>query len=213
LGAPFAYAAFNKERTLALGIPSFEEMKHLYHYPHVNAQTQVFGVIGDPVGHSLSPAIHNAALRKLGINAAYLPFRVPRGELKTFLEQFERVPVRGYSVTIPHKEVALALAKHKDETATRLGAANTLVRDTDGFAAFNTDYQAALDSLRAHAPSGNTAGFSWSGKRALILGAGGVARAIAYLLAREGTQLVIANRTQERASDLAEDVGCKFVAW
>jgi 3-dehydroquinate dehydratase/shikimate dehydrogenase len=212
LGAPFAYAAFNKERTLALGIPSFDEMKHVYHYPHIDARTKVYGVIGDPIGHSLSPAIHNATLRKLGINAVYLPFRVPRGELKSFLEQFDRVPVGGYSVTIPHKEVALALAKHKDETAARVGAANTLVRDADGFSAFNTDYQAALESLRTIAPAGSDPA-TWSGKQVLILGAGGVARAIAHMLHRQGAHVLIASRTQERASDLADDIGCKFAAW
>src|SRR5262245_28128237 len=146
-GAPFAYAAFNKERTIALGIPSFEEMKHVYHYHRINPDAEVYGLIGDPVGHSLSPVIHNTALATLGINGVYLPFRVPRGELKAFLEQYDRIPVRGYSVTIPHKETALALARHHEETATRVGAANTLVRDADGFSAFNTDYQAARESL------------------------------------------------------------------
>jgi 3-dehydroquinate dehydratase/shikimate dehydrogenase len=210
-GAPFAYAAFNKERTIALGIPSFDEMRHVYHYDRINADTQVFGVIGDPIGHSLSPVIHNAALQKVGLNAVYLPFRVPRGELKTFLEQYHRVPVRGYSVTIPHKETALALARHKDETATRVGAANTLVRDADGFSAFNTDYQAAQESVAAHLAPADGSG--WTGKTVLVLGAGGVARAVAYLMHRQGAQVTVTSRSAERAGDLAADVGCKHVGW
>lgn len=214
-GAPFAYAAFNKERTIALGIPSFDEMRRVYQYQRISPNTAVYGVIGDPIGHSLSPAIHNAAFRQLGIDAVYLPFRVPRGELKTFLEQYDRIPIRGYSVTIPHKETALALARHKDETASRVGAANTLVRDAHGFSAFNTDYPAAHDSLMANLPlkAGPDGPGSWNARPVLILGAGGVARAIAHMLQREGAIVTVTSRTEEKASDLAEDVGCKYVGW
>ncbi len=214
-GAPFAYAAFNKERTIALGIPSFDELRYVYHYQHIRRDTAVYGVIGDPIGHSLSPTIHNAALRQLGVDGVYLPFRVPRGELKVFLEQYVRVPVHGYSVTIPHKEAALALAQHKDETAARVGASNTLVHDAQGFTAFNTDYQAAHDSLMANlSPKAGADGAgSWNGRPVLILGAGGAARAMAYMLQREGAAVTITSRTQEKSSDLAEDVGCKYVGW
>jgi 3-dehydroquinate dehydratase/shikimate dehydrogenase len=211
---PFAYAAFNKERTIALGIPSFEEMKHVYHYHRLNGDTEVFGVIGDPVAHSLSPAIHNAALQQLGINAVYLPFRVPRGDLKAFLEQYDRFPVRGYSVTIPHKEAAQALAKHRDETTARVGAANTLVREADGFSAHNTDYLAARASLLANLfPDAHGDTNPLRDRYVLLLGAGGVARALAHLLHREGAKLTIASRTLERAQDLADDVGCRSTAW
>jgi 3-dehydroquinate dehydratase/shikimate dehydrogenase len=92
-------------------LPSFDELYKVYRYEEINADTQVFGVIGDPVAHSLSPLIHNAAFRDVGINAVYLPFRVPRGELDGFLKAFDEVPVKGYSVTIPHKEAAAAAAK------------------------------------------------------------------------------------------------------
>src|SRR5262249_15238722 len=104
LGAPFTYAAFNKERGIAPGLFSFDELRRIYFYEQINAETKVFGVIGDPVAHSLSPLLHNHAFRHLGINAVYLPFRVPRGELAAFLKAYEQVPVQGYSVTIPHKE-------------------------------------------------------------------------------------------------------------
>src|SRR5260370_27557711 len=88
-GAPFSYAAFNKERTIALGIPHFEELKHAYYYEQINHNTEVYGVIGDPIGHSLSPMIHHATIRKLGINGVYPPFRVPRVQLPTFLKSFD----------------------------------------------------------------------------------------------------------------------------
>jgi 3-dehydroquinate dehydratase / shikimate dehydrogenase len=211
---PFAYAAFNKERTIALGIPSFEEMQHVYHYHRLNVDTEVFGVIGDPVAHSLSPVIHNTALQQLGINGVYLPFRVPRGDLKMFLEQYDRFPVQGYSVTIPHKEAALAQAKHRDETAARVGAANTLVREADGFSAHNTDYLAARASLLANLFADSREELNPLRELAvLLLGAGGVARAVAHLLHREGAQVTIASRTLERAQDLADEVGCRSVAW
>ena len=213
-GAPFSYAAFNKERTIALGIPHFEELKHAYYYEQINHDTEVYGVIGDPIGHSLSPVIHNAAMRKLGINGVYIPFRVPRGELPGFLKAFGGIPVKGYSVTIPHKETALAYAKHKDKIATLVGAANTLVKIDEGFAAYNTDYQAFRDSLLANLPpSEDGKPTKLIGKGVLLLGAGGVARAVAQAFQAEGTRITIANRSPERAQDLAEDVGCRYVGW
>jgi len=213
-GAPFVYAAFNIERTLSLGIPYFGEMQNSYFLEQINAETQVYGVIGDPIGHSLSPTVHNAAMRKLGINGVYIPFRVPRGELPSFLKGFETIPVRGYSVTIPHKETALALAKQKDQTATLVGAANTLVMQDDGFTAYNTDFEAFRDSLYAGLGAGaDGAPTSLSGKGVLILGAGGVARAVSRALQGDGARITIANRSSERAQDLAEDIGCRFVTW
>jgi 3-dehydroquinate dehydratase/shikimate dehydrogenase len=212
--SPFAYAAFNKERTIALGIPSFDEMKHIYHYHRLNPETQIYGVIGDPVAHSLSPIIHNAALQQMGVNGAYLPFRVPRGGLKGFLDKFDQLPIQGYSVTIPHKETALALAQSRDETAAKVGAANTLIRGEKGFTAYNTDYQAARDSLTTHLAAYSQEFKADLGNRSvLLLGAGGVARAMAHMLQREGAHVTIANRSSERAQDLAEDVGCQHCSW
>jgi 3-dehydroquinate dehydratase/shikimate dehydrogenase len=212
-GAPFTYAAFNKERGIAPGLPSYDELARVYHYERINSQTQVYGVIGDPVGHSLSPLIHNAAFREMEINAVYLPFRVPRGELASFLKDFERFRVRGYSVTIPHKEAAAAVAKHKDFAVELTQAANTLIL-TDGWSAYNTDFQAALDSLRAGLPAdpqGQPA--TLQSKAVLILGAGGVARAVAHAAHREGAVVTLVNRTAERAQKLAGEVSCRHAEW
>ena len=213
-GAPFTYGAFNKERSIAPGILSFDELKNIYRFESLNRETAVYGVIGDPVGHSLSPLIHNRAFQKLNKNAVYLPFRVPRGELASFLEEFDRLPVTGFSVTIPHKEAAAKLAQIKDPEVERIGAANTLIRTPEGWQAFNTDAQAALDALEKNVPPGSDGQIVPLSKRLiLMLGAGGVARAIAHALHREGTNLIISNRTSERAQKLAEEVGCKFVDW
>ena len=213
-GAPFGYAAFNKERTISLGVPSFDDMKKIYRYPKINAHTKFYGLIGDPVAHSLGPMIHNAALAKLNINAVYVPFRVPRGELADFLKQFDRVPIYGYSVTLPHKEAALVSAKLQDGAATVVGAANTIIRYEEGFTAYNTDYTAARDSLLAHMePEVDGTPALLDSKSALVLGAGGVARAVAHALHREGALVTVTNRTVERAQQLAQDVGCRFVDW
>ena len=264
-GAPFTYAAFNKERNIAPGMPSVNELRKTFHYEAIDGDTEIFGVVGDPVGHSLSPLIHNMAFRKLGMNAVYLPFRVPRDTLADFLEAFEALPVRGYSVTIPHKEAAAAAATTRDSTVERTGAANTLVRGTKGFSAFNTDYggvvqtltdllptfvqaindpvafspallkanldlpagsltapppttgEAITDKPSAPAPVVEPATYSMSaslsGRVVLVLGAGGVARAAAHALHREGCLVTICNRTAERATNLVNEVGCRFVDW
>jgi 3-dehydroquinate dehydratase/shikimate dehydrogenase len=213
-GAPFTYGAFNKERNFAPGMPSFRDLQKVYFAEQIDTNTRVYGVIGDPVGHSLSPLIHNRALRELGINAVYVPFQVPRGELSAFVQAFAEVPVRGYSVTIPHKEPAAKLLGKRDEAVEAMGAANTLMATTGGFASYNTDAQAAIDSLRAHIPQaqdGTT--LPLSSRTVLLLGAGGVARAVAYALRSEGAALTIANRTLEHAQKLAEVIGCKYVDW
>lgn len=217
-GAPFTYCAFNKERGIAPGIPSFDDMRHVYDYEGVNADTAVYAVVGDPVAHSLSPLVHNAAFRKLGINAVYVPFRVPRDALPAFLKEFDRLPVHGYSVTIPHKEAAALAATIRDPNVALTLAANTLLRRGDGGAvrweAFNSDYTGAVDSLRAHlahAPEGHPT--TLQSRVALVLGAGGVARAVAHALHREGTLLTVSNRTPEKARKLADEIGCRWLDW
>lgn len=247
-GAPFTYGAFNKERNVAPGLLTFQELKRVYHYERIDPSTKIFGLLGDPVAQSLSPLVHNTAFRALDINAVYVPIRVPRADLRTVVKEFDRIPVHGYSVTIPHKEAAAVLAKHRHGAVERTQAANTLVRSGDGsFIAYNTDYQGALDSLlnamappnlkAAEAPVPSTAivtqaafsGFQQNpsparpeppsvpdtlvGRSVLILGAGGVARAIAHALHAQQAAVTIANRTADRAHKLAEEVGCRFIEW
>jgi 3-dehydroquinate dehydratase/shikimate dehydrogenase len=214
LRAPFTYAAFNKERGIAPGILSYDEIKRIYQYPRINPETKIYGLLGDPVAHSLSPLIHNTAFRSLGINSVYVPFQVPRGNLEAFLEEFDQLPVHGYSVTIPHKEAAADLAGQKDAAVITTRAANTLIRGDDGFTAYNTDYEAARDSFLAHLPR-NPDGEpgTVNARTALVLGAGGIARSMAHALQREGALLSITNRTPERTHRLAEEVGCRVVDW
>jgi 3-dehydroquinate dehydratase/shikimate dehydrogenase len=182
----------------------------------ISPDTKIFGVLGDPVAHSFSPLLHNHMYKKLGVNALYLPFRVPRGQLPTAIAAYDQFPIHGYSVTIPHKETAATLAREVEPNVQVAGSANTLVRRDDGnFIAANTDYGAAIDSLKAHLADRAKDGPSvqLSQLSVLMLGAGGVARAIAYALHREGAQLTITSRTYERAQRLAEDVKCRAVDW
>jgi 3-dehydroquinate dehydratase / shikimate dehydrogenase len=215
-GAPWIYAAFNKERGIAPGMPSFDEFRTTYPVQGINADTQIYGVLGDPVGHSLSPLLHNHLYKKLGLNALYLPFRVPRGQLPQALAAYDAIPVRGYSVTIPHKELAAAQAREADAAVTATGSANTLVRRDDGkFVAWNTDMGAVADSLNAFLAQRAKDGPApqLSQLSVLILGAGGVARSIAFAMHRGGAQITVSSRTHERAQKLAEDIKCKAVDW
>jgi 3-dehydroquinate dehydratase/shikimate dehydrogenase len=212
-GSPFTYAASVSDREVAPGQLSFEAMRDVYRYDRIDSETQVFGVLGDPIAHSMSPLIHNAAFRQEGLNCVYLPLRVPADVLSETLEEFDWIGFRGYSVTIPHKQAVMAKAAHCDQPVRDIGAANTLFRDAAGrWQATNTDYSAALESLqlglqqlRGHS--------SLQGRRVLVLGAGGVARAIGLAVLREGAALTIANRTHRRAVRLAEQLGCRQVPW
>jgi 3-dehydroquinate dehydratase/shikimate dehydrogenase len=211
-GAPFTYAAFNKERGVAPGLPSFDEMLKVYHPERINGETKIYGVVGDPVGHSHSPIVHNAAFRERNVNAAYLPFRVTRGHLPQFLDAFAAVPVEGYSVTIPHKEAAAQASHSQDETVSLTRAANTLIRKPNGLSAANTDYAAIMASLKANLNSAN-GGFNLHKRMVLILGAGGVARAAAHALHRSGAIVHIANRTFDRAKKLADEISGEALDW
>lgn len=215
-GAPFTYAGFNRERVFAPGMPYVSELKKDYLYDQIDADTEVYGVIGDPIGHSLSPAVHNAAFRKLGLNKVLVPFQVPKGQLETFFLEMEWLGIKGCSVTIPHKEDVIPLLHSKEGSVERTGSCNTVSIDADGVkTGFNTDYRAAIDSLedamgKTDAPDAPSPLLD---KQVLLLGAGGVARSIAFGMTRRGASVTITNRHDERAAKLAEEVGCRSANW
>jgi len=211
-GAPFTFATFHHERTMAPGQLSFSQMKNVYNYERINSDTHVFGVIADPVGHSLSPVIHNAAFRKMKLNAVYVPFRVPREDLDAFLADARDLGIRGLSATIPHKEAIIAHANQTSDAVYAIGAANTLLLRKDGARAMNTDYTAAIASL-SDSYGSHSGDEPLKGRRVLMLGAGGVARAIVYGLVEAGAEVIIASRTFSRAEDLAKKMGATPVEW
>lgn len=210
-GAPFTYATFHQERSLAPGQLSFKQMTEIYHYDKIDRETDVYGVIADPIGHTHSPVIHNAAFRELGLNKVYVPFRVPREDLDTFLEGCREMGVRGLSVTIPHKEAVIRRLNKVDGAVRGIGACNTVVFDEGEARGYNTDYRAAMDSLDT--ATGSEGERPLQGKHALVLGAGGVAKAVAFGLLRRGAEVTITGRTHEKAVELADRMGCKAVAW
>lgn len=213
-GSPLTYATFSKDRELAPGQLSFDEMHRLYGFDRINADTQVFGVLGDPLSHTYSPLIHNSAFQHLGINAVYVPFRVPKDKLQATLREFDWLDVKGYSVTIPHKEDVISKADLSDEAVRTIGAANTLWKDAGAqWHATNTDYLAALQTLSIGLESDPDNHFVLAGKRVMMLGAGGVARAIGAGVVKNGGILMIASRSHSRAKELAEGLGCQHVLW
>lgn len=212
-GAPFTYATFHHERTLAPGQLSFQQMTEIYHYDDIDADTEVYGVIADPVGHSLSPLVHNAAFREMGMNKVYVPFRVPRSDLSRFIDDAPQLGIKGLSVTIPHKEAIVRKLTKVDGAVRGVGAANTVVFNDQQITGYNTDYRAAMDSLEdaMRGPRGDRNPLA--GKTVLLLGAGGVARAIAHGLKRREARIVITNRTTERAEQLASRVEARTIDW
>lgn len=213
-GSPFTYASFSSERELAPGQLSFRDMVEQYHYDSIDQETAIYGVLGDPIGHSYSPQIHNAAFRKENINAVYLPFRISEQHFDESIRALRRINIGGYSVTIPHKERAIKYADHVDEAVTDIGAANTLYRNSRGiwFAA-NTDYEAALTTLRLGMKNAGWAGATMKDRKVLLLGAGGVARAIGLGVVRAGGLLTISSRTKARSKELAQHLNCHYCSW
>jgi 3-dehydroquinate dehydratase/shikimate dehydrogenase len=212
-GAPFTFATFHHERTLAPGQLSFQQMTEIYQFERIGRNTAVFGVIGDPIGHSLSPMIHNAAFQEAGVDAVYVPFRVPREHLNQFLEDAPALGIKGLSVTIPHKEAILPHLEKSDSATQGIGACNTMVWEDRGIQGYNTDERSAIESLERALLDDPSHGESLQGMSALVLGAGGAARAIAYGLKRRGVNVNISSRTLARSEQLAERLNCRAVDW
>jgi len=178
-------------------------LESLYRFSEINESTPLYAVVGNPIAHSRCPIIHNRWLREAGLKGTYLPIR--SDDLAAFLETCDIWGLRGLSVTVPHKEKALSLCDYSGYLARRIGAANTLVRAGDGWRARNTDAAGFLEPLPA--AMGLNSVEELKGKKALIFGAGGAARAAVHALVDAGMKLVILNRTIGKARGLAEETG------
>ncbi len=212
-GAPFTFASFHHERILAPGQLSYEQMTEVYHYDRIRADTEVYGVIADPIGHSLSPLIHNAGFQQNRLNKVYIPIRVPREDLLPFIDEAKELDIRGLSVTIPHKEEVIRKLTEVDGAVQGIGAANTVVFDGEHRRGFNTDYRAAMDSLEAAIIGPEHAETFLTGKTALVLGAGGVGKAITYGLLRRDMRVVVTDGVPQQAIALAKHFDCRSVEW
>ncbi|MCW8131041.1 MAG: shikimate dehydrogenase [Planctomycetota bacterium] len=205
--APFGFARGESAPGTAPGQLSWRQLHERYRYHEIGPGTPVYGVIGNPIAHSLSPRMHNAALRAAGLPGAYLPFRVE--DAAFFVQQLAPLlNVRGLSVTIPHKEAVQAVCAEIDPLAQKVGAINTLARREHGWFATNTDARAAAGSLEAALGGPG----SLRGKTVLIIGAGGAARAVGFGVKDLGAEVLFHNRTAERAEKLAHEVGGRSVS-
>ena len=199
-GSALAYAPVAE--ATAPGQVSFEQMIHLYRAHKLTRRTRVYGVIGNPVGHSLSPLMHNTAFAALGIDAVYLPFLV--NDLRDFLKAVPEFGIRGFSVTIPHKQSIIKHLKECDPLAAEIGAVNTVVVRRDGsLFGCNTDYVGILRALEKK--------LKLAGSRVLIFGAGGAARAAAFALAKAGARVGICARREKAARELARAAGGEVI--
>ncbi len=171
----------------------------------VSGKTKLCGLIGDPVEHSMSPAMHNAAFREMGIDYLYVPFRVKSEDLGKSIEGMRALNIKGLNVTIPHKVAILQFLDELDPLAEKIGAVNTIVNDDGVLTGYNTDATGFLQALLER-------GIEPEGKKIVILGAGGASRAISFILADRGTQLAILNRRLELdwARDLASRISQIF---
>ena len=186
----------------ASGQVSLRELKQVYRAHRLNRQTRVYGVIGNPIAHSLSPLLHNTAFVARNINAVYLPFQVK--DLRDFLNSAVDFGLRGFSVTLPYKQAILKHLSDCEPLAAEIGAVNTVtVRNEGSLYGCNTDYVGVLRSLEKK--------LHLSRSRVLILGAGGSARAAAFALARSGAAVCICARRESAARKLARAVGGEVI--
>ena len=177
-------------------------MKHMPSFsPSVTSETTVLAVIGDPIRHSKSPLMHNAALAACGWNGIYTAFHVKQEQLGEAIAGMRALGIRGMNVTIPHKEQVIDFLDEVDDHARIIGAVNTIVNENGKLIGYNTDGPGYVRSLKEET------GVQLSTANVLLLGAGGAARGLAYSLLREGVQqLMIANRTLERAERIAKEL-------
>lgn len=167
----------------------------------IDAQTTLFGLLGNPVGHSLSPFMHNIFLEQCGINGAYLAFAVEKENIGAAVRGMHALGVRGCNVTIPHKETVIPYLCGMSKAAQACGAVNTLIYTSDGYFGDNTDGAGLLAALEAK--------HHWraAGKRILLAGAGGAAKGVAVAMALQGAaKICIANRSVEKAERLAAQI-------
>ncbi|MBS7644380.1 shikimate dehydrogenase [Candidatus Bathyarchaeota archaeon] len=165
----------------------------------MDGQTKLYGIIGDPVEHSLSPVIQNAAFEHLKLNCVYVTFHVKQAELKSAINGIRSLKIQGFNVTMPHKTNILPLIDEVEKTAAKIGAVNTVKNINGRLIGYNTDGVGALKALEKN-------GINLSGKKIVILGAGGAGRAISYALAQIVDELVILNRTELKAQKLANEL-------
>lgn len=202
-GSVFTFAAASAAEATAPGQVTAQELRNVYRIEQVDVATRVYGVVGDPISHSLSPAIMNAAFRRENVNAVYLALHAKT--LKDLLACVKEIPIHGISVTMPYKEAILPFLDNTDSHTTKVGACNTVVRAQDGkLYGFNTDTAGIVRPLERRLST-------LEGARILVIGAGGAARAAVFGLKERGAEVYILNRTAAHAKKLAHQARARIM--
>eukprot|EP00899_Mesostigma_viride_P021194 jgi/Mesvir1/29076/Mv18382-RA.1 len=208
-GGYLTFASMGAGQESAPGQSSVHDLVNVYGLRRVTTDTKIFGLIGNPVSQSKGPLLHNASFMQKGVDALYVPFLVD--DCALFLQAFRGQDFAGFSVTIPHKQAALACVSVVDPLAKDAGVVNTLIRRPDGtLYGTNTDMIAAVNAVEKGLWQHGAEGNGVSGKRILVYGAGGAGRGIAFGLKARGGNVVIASRRDEAAKELASTVGCDW---
>jgi 3-dehydroquinate dehydratase/shikimate dehydrogenase len=201
-GAFLTFGALTREHSTAPGQTTALELRSLYRLQAINERTEIYGLVGAPVAHSLSPHMHNAAFAALGLDAVYIPFEVC--DLRAFIRRMAHPRTRelvwnlhGLSVTAPHKSASIALLDSIETSAQEIGAVNTIVIEPDALRGDNTDAAAAIAPLAGL--------IELRGARVAVLGAGGAARALLWSLREAGARAIVFARDMERARATAEN--------
>ena len=203
VGTPVVYASLDDTQQTAPGQLSAPMFVDRYHYKSLNKQSAIYGLIGNPVSQSVSDITHNHLLESFGINAVYVKIQVQESELPDFFQLAKTLPFKGLSVTMPLKECVMPCLDHIDPQAKAIGAVNTIVFDKGELIGFNTDAMGALNALEKEQPV--------KGKRIVIIGAGGAAKAIAYEACQRGGIVTIINRNEEKAKAMANKFKCHAI--
>jgi shikimate dehydrogenase len=170
----------------------------------ISGRTRVFGVIGDPIEHTLSPALQNAAFQHLGLDYVFLAFQVKPTDVEKAIGGVRGLGISGLNVTMPHKSAVIPYLDEVDDAAKFLNSVNTIHNQNGKLRGFSTDGAGALNALKEN-------GADPHGKKVVVLGAGGAAKAIAYALAPEADELVLLNRTPQKTQELTKALYMKFI--
>jgi 3-dehydroquinate dehydratase/shikimate dehydrogenase len=201
-GSAFTFGAATPDERTAPGQVTVQELRNVYRIDQVDAATKVYGVAGDPIAHSLSPAIMNAAMRRENVNGVFLALHAK--SLKDLLACVRETPIQGLAITMPHKQAILQYLDNTDPHTAKIGACNTVVRSQDGkLYGFNTDTAGVVGPLEQR--------IQLHGARILVLGAGGAARAAVFGLKERGAEVFILNRNVAAAQKLARQAKARSV--
>jgi 3-dehydroquinate dehydratase / shikimate dehydrogenase len=200
-GGTYTYAAPMYSQGTASGQVSAHRLRHLYHVEKLGRATKIYGVIADPIRHSISPAVHNRAFQARRLDAVYLPFLVPPPQLRDFFSLADKLPLTGFSVTIPHKQKIIRYLDAVDPLARRIGAVNTVWRKAGKWRGTNTDAAGVTVPLTQH--------LKLQTASVLIAGNGGAARSAAFTLSDAGAKVSLVGRNQDRVRALAKICGAE----